>query len=257
MHWSPDGTLLEINGARLRCVSADHGSHKTSANDIVILKPRGMIETYARRFAGVRNVLEFGFYEGGSPAFFAAGIGVDRYVGIDLQQPVAAFGDWMRKHPWGRRISLHYGVSQDDASAVSTIIAQEFGGQPIDLILDDASHWYAETRRSFELSFPFLKPGGTYVIEDWGWAHWTEEPWQTTKPWGDRHPPLSLLIFELAMVCASSRQMIANIELSGGLAFIRKGSAASVGGTINLDDCYKTQGRSLRFAPASETGKRP
>ena len=41
----------------------------------------------------------------------------------------------------------------------------------LDLVVDDASHTYEETRASFEFLFPLLSPGGVYVIEDWSWAH--------------------------------------------------------------------------------------
>lgn len=36
-----------------------------------------------------------------------------------------------------------------------------------DLIVDDASHAGAKTRRSFDLLWPLISPGGFYVIEDW------------------------------------------------------------------------------------------
>lgn len=52
-------------------------------------------------------------------------------------------------------------------------------GGPFDLIVDDASHQGGQTRRSWELLWPLLAPGGFYVVEDWqcgilpvwrGWA---------------------------------------------------------------------------------------
>ena len=40
-----------------------------------------------------------------------------------------------------------------------------------DLIVDDASHLYRPTLASFEVLYPRLRPGGTYVIEDWAGDH--------------------------------------------------------------------------------------
>lgn len=36
-----------------------------------------------------------------------------------------------------------------------------------DLIVDDASHDGVLTRRTWELLWPLVRPGGFYVIEDW------------------------------------------------------------------------------------------
>src|SRR4029077_11377083 len=46
------------------------------------------------------------------------------------------------------------------------IVHDCFNGS-IDVVIDDASHLYGPTRRSFEILFPLLKPGGAYIIEDW------------------------------------------------------------------------------------------
>ena len=50
------------------------------------------------------------------------------------------------------------------------IILRELADE-LDLVVDDASHTYEETKASFEFLFPLLRPGGIYVIEDWSWAH--------------------------------------------------------------------------------------
>ena len=71
------------------------------------------------------------------------------------------------------------------------------------MVFDDASQWYAETKASFNAIFPFLRSGGYYIIEDWGWAHWPGDRWQKDGGiWSDR-PALSNLIIELVMLCAT------------------------------------------------------
>ena len=67
-----------------------------------------------------------------------------------------------------RRHGAHvYGVDQADAPALRRIVADEFAGEPLDLVIDDASHVLDPTRASFNVLFPLLRPGGVYVIEDW------------------------------------------------------------------------------------------
>jgi len=41
----------------------------------------------------------------------------------------------------------------------------------LDIIIDDASHRDEETRNCFNCLWQFVKPGGWYIIEDWG-AHY-------------------------------------------------------------------------------------
>lgn len=64
-------------------------------------------------------------------------------------------------------------ASQDDARLL-TDLARRAGG--FDVIVDDASHINHLTVASFRILFPYLKPGGYYVIEDLGmsWVDYTK-----------------------------------------------------------------------------------
>ena len=65
-------------------------------------------------------------------------------------------------------------ASQDDIAALD-IAGRTWG--PFDLIIDDASHIGYLTKRAFCHLFPrWLKPGGHYVIEDFGTAFMEEYP---------------------------------------------------------------------------------
>jgi len=238
----------------LRSVTANFLSHQTTTEEIVILKSRRLLNDYIARFADAKNIFEFGTYEGGAAALFAAALGAEHYVGIDINKGCPAFDEWCARHEWGKRIRLHYGVSQDDGERIPKILREEFASRPLDLIVDDASHQYASTRRAFELSFPFLKPGGTYAIEDWGWAHWAGDEWQRELQWGDREP-LSYLIFELAMACATSRHMISRVDVDGPVAYVTKSLDAPVGGQLKLEKLYQSQGRRLTFAAPAASPK--
>ena len=89
-----------------------------------------------------------------------------------------------------------------------------------DLIIDDASHLYCESRQTFELSFPFLRPGGWYVVEDWGWPHWPG------KQYFVGHSALSVLIMELLMLCASTEDIISEVRVFPAFTFIQKSRRA-------------------------------
>jgi hypothetical protein len=45
---------------------------------------------------------------------------------------------------------------------------------PVDLVVDDGSHRMQDVRRSFEVLFPHVVPGGMYVIEDLQTAYWPQ-----------------------------------------------------------------------------------
>jgi len=70
------------------------------------------------------------------------------------------------------RIAAVPGVDQADAARLSGLLDRYFSDRTVDLAIDDASHLYGPTRTAFEVVFPYLRPGGIYLIEDWGWAHW-------------------------------------------------------------------------------------
>ncbi len=58
---------------------------------------------------------------------------------------------------------------------MTEILDDELDDRPIELVIDDASHRYTETRSSFETLFPRLAPGAFFVIEDWSGLHLTAD----------------------------------------------------------------------------------
>jgi predicted O-methyltransferase YrrM len=115
-------------------------------------------------------IVEVGIFEGGSTALCALTIEPERVVCIDIQPEVhPALAGLIEREGLGDRVHVHTGVDQADRERVRAIIEQEFGDRPLDLVVDDASHFYDETVATFEVLFPRLRPGGVYVIEDWTW----------------------------------------------------------------------------------------
>jgi hypothetical protein len=68
--------------------------------------------------------------------------------------------------------------------------------------------------------FPRLAPGGQYLIEDWCWAH--NDASSDIKRFRGK-TPLSVLLFELMLVCAHRPMLIEEVVIKKGLAIVRRG----------------------------------
>ncbi|AWB47722.1 hypothetical protein HYN69_03690 [Gemmobacter aquarius] len=223
--------LAKVGGVTFN-MSTTNFSKTTDESEVVLLKNRSMLDGYRDMFGGkpIRNILEFGTWEGGSPLFFAAATNAERIVGIDLRDPVEP----LRHHsePFSDRMRIHYNTSQSDREAVTKIIDTEFS-DPIDLIIDDASHMYEHTRAAFEIAFPRLRVGGSYVIEDWNWAHYPDPKFDDY--WHDQ-PALSNLAMEL-VIAVGSFTPIASVKMLGWHIEITKG--AEIDRNFRLDDLMR------------------
>lgn len=228
-------------------VSRYHNENARSTRDrIAIYKPRQFISNYASLLRGidVRSVLEIGYLEGGMPIFLADMLPEAKIVGIDLLEPDSAVSDFVSEYNLSERIRYYPKTSQDDRALVKSILDLEFGDRPLDFVTDDASHLYEQTKASFETCFGYLRPGGKYVIEDWGWAHWNNSLWQEEGNFFSGTKPLTTLLFELTMLVASCPEVISKIEIiDGAFAVITRGEGLPHGEAIGIDARILTAGR--------------
>lgn len=150
----------------------------------MLYKTRGLIEQYAkfwRRTPNFRasNIVEFGIWDGGSSVLWYEQFNPEKYVAIDYANwgESTPFSQYRTRRKLNSCLKTYWGVSQADRALVRAIIAEEFTS-PLDLVIDDATHQYHETKVSFETLFPLLSPGGMYIIEDWAWGLWkgSDEP---------------------------------------------------------------------------------
>ncbi len=226
-----------LNGTRF--ILTQDPASRTTPDSVVFLKTAEMLALYDQLFERVapRRIVEFGIFEGGSPLYFAATKDIDLFVGIDLRPRSEIVLGHVKSMGLSEKISLHYGVSQGDRAAVEAVLDAEFGSNPLDMVIDDASHQLALSRASFEIAFPRLRPGGVYVLEDWGWAHWAGAFQQAGGQWHDM-PALTTLVFEVTMAMASNPRLISKVEIgSGSWLFITRGEdpiplGFSLAGTI-------------------------
>jgi predicted O-methyltransferase YrrM len=163
-----------------------------------------------------RTILELGIYQGGSYVLLDKLFKPDRISALDISaEPVEALLAYCDSLP---HRSVHFQTSQVDEPKLSTIINDDLGGV-VDLVVDDASHSYELTRRSFEILFPRLASGGVYIIEDWGWSHLPAYQ-SSGAPWHDK-PALTNFIFELIALQGSS-SYITEVRVMKPLVVVRK-----------------------------------
>jgi SAM-dependent methyltransferase len=182
------------------------------------------------------GVLELGIFQGGSYVFLDK-LFVPKYLSaIDVSEPVEPLEQYVA----GREDRYaHFGTSQTDEAALRQIVESELHGQ-LDLVIDDASHQYQPTKRSFEILYPMLRPGGAYVIEDWSWAHVPQN--QGDDAWlSDEAALTNLLIDQLLLL--GSTLAIAEIRVLRFLYMIRKPMQPLELATDDLWDGILNRGR--------------
>ena len=232
-----------VGGVPMRYVDRDYHLHKTSADEIIVLKTKSYFDTY-RALAGREPecVLELGVFEGGSAFAFAGLWPSAKIVGVDWGAANPWIGTHLRALGLEQRVRLHHGVSQDDEVALARIVAEDLGGR-IDVVVDDASHLYEPSRRSFELLFPHLSPGGLYVIEDWAWAHRRE---REHDPYFVGRAALSNLVFELTMLAGSRTDLVESIEINRRFVALRRAATnAPLTAPMKLEETYFLRGKAL------------
>jgi len=131
----------------------------------------GFIDKYERHLGHLRNtdvkILELGVLRGGSLLMWQEYFQKGTVVGLDMSP------NPLKNMP--ERVHFYQG-SQDDTLLLDRL-AKECAPDGFDIIIDDASHIGTLTRNSFRnLYIKHLKPGGIYVIEDWGTGYWNTWP---------------------------------------------------------------------------------
>jgi predicted O-methyltransferase YrrM len=167
-----------------------------------------------------RSILELGVFQGGSYVFLDKLFKPRRMSAVDIKpQPVVPLLDYIADKE-GR--SVHFSTSQSDRKILEHIVRNDLANE-LDLVVDDASHTYEQTKASFEILFPLLQPGGIYVIEDWSWAHLPgyQAP---DAPFSKGHA-LSNLLFEQLMLMGSTLS-ISEIRVRKFLYLICKAKTA-------------------------------
>jgi hypothetical protein len=169
----------------------------------------------------------------------------DVLIGVELDHgPVPALDAFIAERGLGERVHVHYGVDQADASTLRDVVGRHLGSGGLDLVIDDASHLLGPSQISFNTLFPYLRPGGVYIIEDWSWAHTT---WLDPLP---TETPLTRLVFDITMALPSRPGLIAELQINRDWAVVVRGDAEVDASEFDVSACYSERGRALLAAQA-------
>jgi len=225
--WRPDRMLLANLVFRLEHYKNDQW--ELGDRCFAFVKIKKLIDQYERAFSrrpGLkpRHILEIGMFDGGSLAFWHEILRPKKIVGVDLKarEDSAYFRDYVRTRGLESKVRSYWGTNQADERGLLRIVEEEFGGE-LDMVMDDASHFYEPTLASFQILFPLLPPGGLYIIEDWAWEHWKEFH-SPHHPWARIQSP-TRLIFELVEATGTSQDLITSVEVFEGFTIVERGPA--------------------------------
>jgi predicted O-methyltransferase YrrM len=267
LEWLSDGTL-RVAGVDFQ-LSQSGVDFDGDGPGLKVLKRRSLVERFAALFAEVRprNIVELGVHYGGSTALMFLLCRPRRLVAIDLQQAAPDLDRWLLDNDREGVVRPHYGVDQGDQRALHAIVDETFGDEPLDLIIDDASHLFGPTRAAFNVLFPRLRPGGAYVIEDWSWLHLLESEILTNpdllararnaadagQPPPDTTSSPARLVIELMHASAGPTTAVHQLTVERYLAIALRGDAVLDAETFDLGDCYGYVGQTLapRLPPSS------
>jgi hypothetical protein len=224
---------LVIDDVTLRANPAER--FESTPDLFCLIKRPDLVDAYLELLGRMqpRRIVELGICKGGSTALMALIARPDKLVSIEMSpRRVGALNTMLERKGLSASAVQHYGTSQGDVATLRSLVNHEFGDQPLDLVIDDASHDLALTRTSFNMLFPLLRPGGRYVIEDWAWALL---PFSGAAP-GER--PLADLLVEAALAIGSKVAGIGDMQVTRDWVMIERDDA-------KIDD---VDGYSLRGA---------
>jgi hypothetical protein len=212
---------FQIDGVTFRQRIGTPDERGESANDsFVLVKTDQMLDFYRDlRNHDPRTIMEVGMYEGGSLVWFDKIFKPEMLAGLDVRrEPIDALEAYRRDRA---HIATYYGRYQENIGTLQA--ARECFPDGIDLVVDDASHLYEQTKATFEMIFPLMRPGGHYVIEDWAWAH-TPSRQEAGTDWFGKSA-LTNLVFELT-VLAARVPAIDSIQVLKGMTCVRRGNGS-------------------------------
>lgn len=194
--------------------------------DLVMLKTRSQLDLWNERLKMVKgpldHIIELGIRHGGSIPYLYDLCDAKFIAGVDItpaHPPVVK----LIESALGNNFALFHKTDQTDAKALNNIVRNHFKNG-LDMVVDDASHYLYETRRSFEILFPKLRTDGIYVIEDHRWGHINAFKDKAPAHFLNK-PSMLQIIFEIAMFLATTPDAIGTITMDENTITITRGEA--------------------------------
>lgn len=242
---------FSVDGVEFHVIPLGLGNPKSTPERFIFQKSLWVVERYEQLIEQLKpkSIFELGIWCGGSAVFFQRLAKANKLVTLDITETrVEALDQYIEANHLQQTLKPFYGVDQGDVPRLRQIVRDEFEDGLLDLVIDDASHFVDETRNSFNALFPFVKPGGVFVIEDWSWAHGKFDGPAEFPAFYPDHAPLTTLLFEIILACPSARDYIEKIEIDKNSATIWRGSAPINAEDFNIADCCLPRGRALLSA---------
>jgi hypothetical protein len=163
-----DKMTIQCKGIKLRLTQ---GFNVPNSSDevITLFKDPHFTRRYIDHLDGfkVDNMIEVGIWDGGSAIFFWNLLSPKKLCCIELKHKAEYLTNYIEREKLSEGFRVHFGVDQADRERLNAIIAEEYAGDALDLVIDDASHLYTPSLATFETLFPRLRNGGLYFLEDW------------------------------------------------------------------------------------------
>jgi Methyltransferase domain len=236
-------TTLRIRDIELRFRGGRDRPPASSDDVIYVHKPASFVAAMDERLERVRpkRMIEIGILDGGSAIYWQHRYNLERLLAFDIVPEAPFFTHYLARNRLTDAVRVHLGVTQTDRDRIRAAVERDFGDEPVDAVIDDASHQYAATKAAFETVFPYLRAGGAYIIEDWAWGHaqnWPADAWAEM-------PLMSPLLCELMLVCGHRSGVIDKIEIDHRFAVIWRGPAELAKNRFRLSEHYIARGFSV------------
>jgi predicted O-methyltransferase YrrM len=223
-----DATEFHLNSVRFNLdISESMRTRESSRDAFLLAKTPELINQLIRhtQTISVERIFDIGIFKGGSVALYNELFSPKKLIAVEhATTPVAALSEYISSRNLESKIHPYYGTDQADIATMNRICDESFGTEPLDLVVDDASHFYEQTKASFNTLFPRVRPEGLYVIEDWAWNHWPGDFWKNSNGAFFGKRPLSDLVLEIVKTCATSLEgAVKNVTITGSVAYIQRG----------------------------------
>lgn len=146
----------------LDAIGLRHGTDKASTHhDYLVFYDRFLRD---RRENADLKLLEIGVYQGSSLRMWEEYFHRGRVVGIDIEPDTLRYA------------SERATVELVDQSDVVQLVDLGVRHGPFDVVVDDGSHLWNHQITALNALFPFVKPGGLYIMEDLDTSYGTYVP---------------------------------------------------------------------------------
>lgn len=221
--------VINLDICGLKIVGRDVYGFKENQHDydLVLLKNTALVESWAKRMKNTgrdfKNILELGIHSGGGIPYLFDLCNADYIAGIDIAVEDPNIRKVLNRSTLAGKYDLYFETNQADEKAIGKIAEKHFP-DGIDMVVDDASHLLHETRRSFEILFPKLRPGGLYIIEDYAWAQ--NEGFAYLAGDEFRNTPATIqIVLELSMLLTTQKNWVSKLSCDFNTITIERGSA--------------------------------